>query len=166
MTIHPRAGTLAPADLLVDVSALRNEYYRRTPDVTEPSQRVKFGTGGHQGSSLRGTFTEAHVMAITKAICDFRHWLGISGPLYIGRDTHALSEPAFMTALEVLAANGVEVMIDCDNGHTPTPAISHAILAHNRARLSDTADGIVITPSDNPPDAWRRQVQPAQRRPG
>ena len=152
MTIHPRAGTLAPADFLVDVGTLRNEYYRRKPNVTDRSQRVKFGTSGHRGSSLLGTFTEAHVIAITKAICDFRHWLHISGPLYIGRDTHALSEPAFMTALEVLAANGVEVMIDCDNGHTPTPAISHAILTHNRVRMADVADGIVITPSHNPPD--------------
>ena len=152
MTIHPRAGTRAPAELLVDVGTLRNEYHRRTPDVTERSQRVKFGTSGHRGSSLLGTFTEAHVIAMIKAICDFRRSLRISGPLYIGRDTHALSEPAFMTALEVLAANGVEVMIDSDIGYTPTPAISHAILAHNRGRMADLADGIVLTPSHNPPD--------------
>jgi phosphoglucomutase len=152
MTIHPGAGTLAPAHLLVDVGALCDEYFTRQPEVSEPSQQVKFGTSGHRGSSLLGTFNEAHVLAITQAICDFRHELRISGPLYIGRDTHALSEPAFKTALEVLAANGVDAMIDCDDGHTPTPAISHAILTHNRVRLVDAADGIVITPSHNPPD--------------
>jgi phosphoglucomutase len=152
MTIHPGAGTLAPAHLLVDVGTLCDEYFRRQPEVSEPSQQVKFGTSGHRGSSLLGTFNEAHVLAITQAICDFRHGLRISGPLYIGRDTHALSEPAFKTALEVLAANGVNAMIDCDDGHTPTPAISHAILTHNRVRLVDVADGIVITPSHNPPD--------------
>jgi phosphoglucomutase len=151
-TIHPGAGTLAPAHLLVDVGSLCDKYYTGHPDVAEPSQRVKFGTSGHRGSSLLGTFTEAHVMAITQAICDFRQWQRISGPLYLGRDTHALSAPAFRTALEVLAANGVDAMIDCDEGHTPTPAISHAILAHNRVRMVGMADGIVITPSHNPPD--------------
>ena len=152
MAIDPRAGQPAPERLLVDVDLLLDAYYTRTPDVEDVTQRVRFGTSGHRGSSLRGTFTEAHVLAITQAICDYRSAHGIGGPLYLGKDTHALSEPAFKTALEVLAANGVEVMIDSDEGYTPTPAISHAILAHNRRRPSRRADGIVITPSHNPPE--------------
>jgi phosphoglucomutase len=152
MAIHPLAGQRATKDALVDVDELRDEYYARKPEIGDPAQRVSFGTSGHRGSSLRGTFNEAHVLAITQAICDYRSDQSISGPLYIGKDTHALSGPALMSALEVLAANGVEVMIDRDEGYTPTPAISHAILTHNRGRASGLADGIVITPSHNPPD--------------
>jgi phosphoglucomutase len=152
MTLHRLAGKAAPQDLLVDVERLRKEYYERQPDVADSTQRVSFGTSGHRGSSLRGAFNEAHVLAITQAICEHRRSQGISGPLYIGKDTHALSEPALATSLEVLAANGVDAMIDRDDGYTPTPAISHAILTHNRGRTSGVADGIVITPSHNPPE--------------
>ena len=128
MTIHALAGKPAPKDLLVDIDQLRRAYYERKPDAADPAQRVSFGTSGHRGSSLRSTFNETHVLAITQAICDYRKGQGITGPLFIGRDTHALSEPAFATALEVLAANGVDVMVDRDDGYTPTPAVSHAIL--------------------------------------
>jgi phosphoglucomutase len=152
MKLHPLAGTLVPQDLLVDVDRLQREYYSREPDVTDSSQRVRFGTSGHRGSSLRGAFNEAHIVAITQAICEYRSGQGTTGPLYIGKDTHALSDPAFRTALEVLAGNGVETVIDRSDGYTPTPAISHAILKHNRGRTSTPADGIVITPSHNPPE--------------
>jgi phosphoglucomutase len=152
VTIHPLAGKPAPKDLLVDIDKLRKEYYSRKPDITDSAQRVSFGTSGHRGSSLRGAFNEAHVLAITQAICEYRSGQGITGPLYIGKDTHALSEPAFATALEVLAANGVDAMIDCDDGYTPTPAVSYAILIYNRGRTSGLADGVVITPSHNPPE--------------
>ncbi len=152
MSIHPGAGTLAPRDLLVDVGKLRTEYFRHKPDVADRSQRVSFGTSGHRGSSLRGAFSEAHVLAITQAICEYRAAQGITGPLYIGKDTHALSDPALESALEVLAANGVETLVDAADVATPTPAVSHAILTHNRGRTSGLADGIVITPSHNPPD--------------
>jgi phosphoglucomutase len=152
MAIHPLAGKPAPKELLVDIEKLRKEYYARKPDITHSAQRVSFGTSGHRGSSLRGTFNEAHVLAITQAICEYRTSQGISGPLYIGKDTHGLSEPAFASALEVLAANGVETMIDRADGYTPTPAISHAILTYNQGRTSGLADGIVITPSHNPPE--------------
>jgi phosphoglucomutase len=152
MTIHPLAGKSPPKDLLVDPGNLRREYYTRRPDFTDRAQRVGFGTSGHRGSSLRGSFNEAHVLAITQAICEYRSSQGISGPLYIGKDTHALSDPAFASALEVLAANGVETMIDSDDGYTPTPAVSHAILTFNRGRTTGLADGIVITPSHNPPE--------------
>jgi phosphoglucomutase len=152
MTINQLAGKPPPSELLINVGNLRREYYARRPDFTDPAQRVGFGTSGHRGSSLRGSFNEAHVLAITQAICDYRSSQGISGPLYIGKDTHALSDPAFTTALEVLAANGVETMIDSDDGYTPTPAVSHAILAFNRGRTTGLADGIVITPSHNPPE--------------
>ena len=152
MTIHSLAGKPAPQDLLVDIDKLRKEYYARKPDITDSAQRVSFGTSGHRGSSLRSAFNEAHVLAITQAICEYRASQGINGPLYIGKDTHALSEPAFASALEVLAANGVDTMIDSDNGYTPTPAVSHAILTYNRGRTSGLADGIVITPSHNPPE--------------
>jgi phosphoglucomutase len=152
MAFHPLAGKPAPESLLVDVDRLRQEYYARKPEITNLAQRVSFGTSGHRGSSLRGTFNEAHVLAITQAICNYRSGQAISGPLYIGKDTHALSGPALMSALEVLAANRVEVMVDGDEAYTPTPAISHAILTHNRGRASGLADGIVITPSHNPPD--------------
>jgi phosphoglucomutase len=152
MTIHPLAGKPPPKDLLIDADNLRREYYTRKPDFTDRAQRVSFGTSGHRGSSLRGSFNESHVLAITQAICDYRSSQGISGPLYIGKDTHALSEPAFTTALEVLAANGVETMIDSSDGYTPTPAVSHAILTFNLGRTTGLADGIVITPSHNPPE--------------
>src|SRR5262245_21697515 len=128
MAIHPLAGKSAPADLLVDIERLRTDYYERKPDPADPAQRVTFGTSGHRGSSIRGSFNEAHILAITQAICDYRSGEGITGPLFMGKDTHALSDPAFTTALEVLAANRVEVMVDHDDGYTPTPAISHAIL--------------------------------------
>jgi phosphoglucomutase len=152
MAIHPLAGKPAPHDLLVDLGTLRDAYFSRKPDMADPAQRVSFGTSGHRGSSLRSTFNEAHVLAISQAICEYRSSHGISGPLFLGKDTHALSEPAFVSVLEVLGANGVTVMIDPDDGFTPTPAISHAILTYNRGRTTDLADGIVITPSHNPPD--------------
>jgi phosphoglucomutase len=144
-----RAG--ARRDQLVDVARLVNDYYGRRPDLADPAQRVSFGTSGHRGSSSAGTFTEGHVLAITQAICDYRKGKRIDGPLYLGKDTHALSGLAFRTALEVLAANGVETMIDETGGYTPTPAISHAILAYNRDHRA-LADGIVVTPSHNPPE--------------
>jgi len=147
----PLAGKPAPAALLVDLARLEREYYERTPDVNDPTQLVSFGTSGHRGSSFRGSFTEAHIAAITQAICDYRRGQRIDGPLYMGKDTHALSEPAQRTALEVLAANGVETIIQRDGGVTPTPVISRAILVYNRGRLQHLADGIVITPSHNPP---------------
>jgi phosphoglucomutase len=152
MTLHPLAGKKAPKDLLVDVEALRREFSLRKPDPGVAAERVSFGTSGHRGSSLRGTFNEAHVVAMTQAVCTYRKSRNIDGPLYVGRDTHALSEPAFVATLEVLAANGVEAMVDAANGYTPTPAVSHAILTHNRGRTSGLADGIVITPSHNPPE--------------
>jgi len=152
MAIHPLAGKAAPPDVLVDLGRLRREYDDRTPDPADPSQQVRFGTSGHRGSSLRGGFNQAHIVAIAQAVCEYRNRHGITGPLFMGKDTHALSEPAFETALEVLAGNNVEVMIDNRGGYTPTPAISHAILAYNSGRTSDLADGIVITPSHNPPE--------------
>jgi phosphoglucomutase len=152
MVLHPSAGKHAPPGVVADLDRLRTDYYARTPDPTDRAQRVAFGTSGHRGSSLAGSFNEAHVQAITQAICDYRNGQGITGPLYMGKDTHALSDPAFRTALEVLAANRVEVMIAGDDGYTPTPAISHAILSHNRGRRSQLADGIIITPSHNPPE--------------
>jgi phosphoglucomutase len=152
MAIHRMAGKPAPIELLIDIDKLRKEYYARKPDITDSAERVSFGTSGHRGSSLRGAFNEAHVLAITQAICEYRRGQGIAGPLYIGKDTHALSEPAFVSALEVLAGNSVVAMIDCNDGYTPTPAVSHAILTYNRGRTSNLADGIVITPSHNPPE--------------
>ena len=151
MTVSPLAGRPAPRELLVDPSALVRAYYTWPLDPDDPEQRVVFGTSGHRGSSLRGSFTEAHVAAITQAICDYRRQQGIDGPLYLGKDTHALSAPAEHTALEVLAANGVDTVIQAGDGVTPTPAISRAILVHNRARPGRRADGIVVTPSHNPP---------------
>src|SRR6266404_314229 len=150
--VSPLAGKPAPKEMLVDVARLEREYYERWPDLGDPRQRVSFGTSGHRGSSLRGTFTEAHIVAICQAICDYRRYHGINGPLYMGKDTHALSGPAQRTALEVLAANGVETVIQRQDGFTPTPVISRAILVHNRERKSGLADGIVITPSHNPPE--------------
>jgi phosphoglucomutase len=152
MTISPLAGQPAPTEMLVDLPRLEREYYERQPDFAEASQRVRFGTSGHRGSSLRGTFTEAHVQAITQAVCDYRRTKGTNGPLYLGKDTHALSAPAQRTALEVLAANGVETVIQRDDGVTPTPVISRAIIVHNRGRKERLGDGIIITPSHNPPE--------------
>src|SRR5262245_56287203 len=133
--------------MLVDVARLERDYFNRRPDVADPNHLVIFGTSGHRGSSLHGTFTEAHILAITQAICDYRRSHGVDGPLYMGKDTHALSGPAQRTALEVLAANNVETIIQKDDGVTPTPVVSHAILIYNRGRKEHFADGIVITPS-------------------
>ncbi|MDR3387675.1 MAG: phosphoglucomutase (alpha-D-glucose-1,6-bisphosphate-dependent) [Rudaea sp.] len=152
MKISPLAGKPAPMALLVNVSQLVAAYYTNVPDPSMPGQRVAFGTSGHRGSSFETSFNEWHVLAISQAICDYRAGQGINGPLYIGIDTHALSQPAFDSALEVLAANGVETMVAAGGEYTPTPGISHAILGHNRARTTGLADGIVITPSHNPPD--------------
>ena len=152
MAIHPLAGSLAPASILVDVSQLIAAYSSEKPDAMIREQRVAFGTSGHRGSSFKKSFNEWHILAITQAICEYRANQGTVGPLYLGRDTHALSEPACASALEVLAANGVDAMIDQDNGYTPTPVVSHAILTYNRGRISGLADGIVITPSHNPPE--------------
>ena len=150
--ISPLAGKPAPRSLLVDVPRLVTAYYTGVPDPAVPSQRVAFGTSGHRGSSFEVSFNEWHVLAITQAICEYRQSQHITGPLFMGMDTHALSQPACASALEVLAANGVEVMLATDDEYTPTPAISHAILAYNRGRSSGLADGIVVTPSHNPPD--------------
>lgn len=152
MAISPLAGKPAPASMLIDPSQLEREYYERRPDLGTPEQLVSFGTSGHRGSPLRGTFTEAHILAIAQAICDYRRLQGTDGPLYLGKDTHALSGPAQRTALEVLAANGVQTVIQRDDGVTPTPVISRAILVYNRGRTAHLADGIVITPSHNPPE--------------
>lgn len=147
---HPLAGQPAPADFLTDIPALLAAY-ANTPDSKDPAQRVAFGTSGHRGSALAGSFNEAHILAITQAICEYRASQGIAGPLFLGKDTHALSAPAQRTALSVLAANGVLTRYQTDDGYTPTPVISRAILEHNRQHPGDTADGIVITPSHNPP---------------
>jgi phosphoglucomutase len=151
MTISPLAGKPAPKDMLIDVARLEREYFERRPDLDDPEQLVSFGTSGHRGSPLRGSFTEAHILAITQAICEYRHAQGTDGPLCMGKDTHAVSGPAQRTALEVLAANGVQTIIQRDDGFTPTPVISRAILVYNRGRGAHLADGIVITPSHNPP---------------
>ena len=150
--LSPLAGKPAPKELLVDVARLEREYFDRKPDVNDRTQLVAFGTSGHRGSSLHGAFNEAHILAITQAICDYRRGQGIDGPLYMGKDTHALSAPAQRTALEILAANGVETMIQENDGVTPTPVISRAILVYNQHRKEHFADGIVITPSHNPPE--------------
>jgi len=152
MTISPLAGKPAPQSILVDVARLECEYYERKPDLADPAQLVSFGTSGHRGSSLRGTFNEAHILAITQAICDYRKGKNINGPLYMGKDTHALSGPAQRSALEVLAANNIETVIQPNDGVTPVPVISHAILVYNRGRKRTLADGIAVTPSHNPPE--------------
>jgi phosphoglucomutase len=152
MTISPLAGKPAPKDMLIDPARLEREYYERRPDLDDPQQLVSFGTSGHRGSPLRGSFTEAHILAITQAICDYRRARGTDGPLYMGKDTHAVSGPAQRTALEVLAANAVQTIIQRDDGFTPTPVISRAILVYNRSRTEHLADGIVVTPSHNPPE--------------
>jgi phosphoglucomutase len=158
--VDPLAGRPAPASRLVDVAQLVRAYYDRRPDPSIPEQRVTFGTSGHRGSSLTAGFNEAHILATTQAICLYRTEQGITGPLFMGWDTHALSEPARASALEVLAANGVEVMLDAADGVTPTPVISQAIVAHNRGRTSGLADGIVVTPSHNPPDSGGFKYDP------
>ena len=152
MAIHPLAGQPAPTSILVNISKLIAAYSSEKPDAMIREQRVAFGTSGHRGSAFKYSFNEWHVLAITQAICEYRVSRGTVGPLYLGKDTHALSEPACASALEVLAANGIEVMIDQDGGYTPTPVVSHAILTYNRGRTSRFADGIVITPSHNPPE--------------
>ena len=152
MTLSALAGKPAPKEMLVDLARLEREYYDRRPDLGDPSQLVQFGTSGHRGSPLHGTFTEAHILAITQAICDYRRSQGTDGPLYLGKDTHALSGPAQRTAIEVLAANATETFIQQNDGVTPTPVISRAILVYNRGRQEHLADGIVVTPSHNPPE--------------
>ena len=152
MTVHEHAGRPPDPSTLVDVDALVRAYYDEKPDPSVPAQRVAFGTSGHRGSSLAAAFNEPHILAMTEAICRWRGRRGIDGPLFLGRDTHALSEPAFRTAVEVLAGHGVDVMVDAAGGYTPTPAVSHAILTWNQGRRDHLADGIVVTPSHNPPD--------------
>jgi phosphoglucomutase len=152
MAISPLAGKSAPREMLVDLARLERDYYERKPDVGDPNQLVSFGTSGHRGSPLHSSFTETHILAITQAICDYRRGRGTDGPLYMGKDTHAVSGPAQRTALEVLAANRVETIIQRDDGVTPTPVISRAILVYNRGRKEHFADGIVVTPSHNPPE--------------
>src|SRR5512133_1422420 len=149
---HPLAGKPAPKDLLVDVAELRRRYAADAPDPRDPAERIAFGTSGHRGSSLRRSFNEAHIVAVTQAIVEHRARAGITGPLFLGRDTHGLSEPAERTVVEVLAASGVEVVVSAGDAPVPTPVISHAILGHNRGRTEALADGIVVTPSHNPPE--------------
>jgi phosphoglucomutase len=151
MSVHPNAGKPAPKELLIDVGRLEAAFYEAKPDPADPNQLVSFGTSGHRGTSSNATFTEAHILAITQAICEHRQKQGITGPLFMGKDTHALSRPAEKVALEVLAANGVETMIQKEDGFTPTPVISHSILSYNHGRSAGLGDGIVITPSHNPP---------------
>src|SRR5438309_3157445 len=160
MAVHPLAGTPAPSRMLIDVARLEREYYERKPDPNDPRQLVRFGTSGHRGTSFDGTLTETHILAIAQAICDYRRSQGIDGPLFMGKDTHALSALAQRTALEVLAANGVDMIIQREDGVTPTPAVSHAILVHNRGRREHFSDGIVITPSHNPPEAGGFKYNP------
>ena len=152
MTLHELAGKPAPRELLPNIPRLVSAYYTRQPDPADPAQQVAFGTSGHRGTSFKGQFNEAHIMAIAQAISEYRQAQGISGPLFMGMDTHALSEPALATAIEVFAANGVTIMLQAGLGYTPTPVISHAILSHNAAKRHGLADGVVITPSHNPPD--------------
>ena len=151
MTLHPLAGKPVPANLLINVPRLVAAYFSFHPDPSNPLEQVSFGTSGHRGTSTKRTFNEAHVLAITQAICDLRARAGVAGPLFVGIDTHALSEPALITAVEVLAGNGVQAVLEADLGYTPTPVVSHAILRHNRDRSAPRADGVVITPSHNPP---------------
>jgi phosphoglucomutase len=151
MSTHPNAGKPAPKDLLIDISRLEAAFYEEKPDLADPNQLVSFGTSGHRGTSTNATFTEAHILAITQAITEYRRDQGIRGPLFMGKDTHALSRPAEQVALEVLAGNGIETYIQRDDGFTPTPVVSHSILGYNRGRSEGLADGIVVTPSHNPP---------------
>ena len=159
--VSPLAGHPAPKEMLIDVSQLERDFFEKRPDLSIPEQLVSFGTSGHRGSSLNGVFTEAHILAITQAICDYRRAHGPDGPLYLGKDTHALSDPAQRTALEVLAANGVDTIIQPNNGITPVPVISRAILAYNRGREAHLADGIAVTPSHNPPKDGGFKYNPA-----
>lgn len=152
MNVHPLAGQRPDHRMLINIPRLITAFYTETPDPMVPAERVAFGTSGHRGSAFTRSFNEDHVVAISQAICDYRRAQGIDGPLFLGIDTHALSEPAYATILEVLAANGVEVMVDAQHGYTPTPVISHAILSFNRGRSTSLADGIVVTPSHNPPE--------------
>jgi phosphoglucomutase len=161
MPVHPLAGQTAPLSLLADLPRLITAYYAEKPDPSVSTQKVSFGTSGHRGSSLELSFNENHILAITQAICEYRAQTGVTGPLFLAKDTHALSEPAFCTALEVLTANQVTVYIDQELGYTPTPALSHSILTHNHSRPSALADGIVITPSHNPPEDGGFKYNPA-----
>ncbi len=152
MNVSPLAGKPIESSMLANIHRLVTAYYTNHPDPSVPEQRVAFGTSGHRGSSFKHSFNEDHILAITQAICLYRRQQQIDGPLFLGMDTHALSEPALASTLEVLAANGVDVMVDRDYGYTPTPVISHAILTYNRTKKTGLADGIVITPSHNPPE--------------
>jgi phosphoglucomutase len=151
MSVHPRAGKPAEQSDLVDVARLVTAYYAEHPDPAVPEERVSFGTSGHRGSSFTRSFNDDHIAATSQAIADYRSAHGIDGPLFLAKDTHALSEPAFATALEVFAANDVQALVDRQDGYTPTPALSRAILTHNAGRANGIADGVVITPSHNPP---------------
>src|ERR1039458_8712538 len=164
--ISPLASKPAPQSLLVDVAKLLAAYADLRPDPAVPAQRVAFGTSGHRGNAFERSFNEWHVLAISQAICEYRKSKGIDGPLYLGIDTHALSQPAFETALEVLAANGVQTMIAEGGEFTPTPVVSHAILVYNRGRSAGLADGIVITPSHNPPEDGGFKYKPPSGGPG
>ncbi|HKD85630.1 MAG TPA: phosphoglucomutase (alpha-D-glucose-1,6-bisphosphate-dependent) [Terriglobales bacterium] len=160
--VSPLAGKPAPKSILIDPARLERDYYEKQPELDDPNQLVSFGTSGHRGSPLRGTFTEAHILAITQAICDYRRSKATGGPVFMGKDTHAISAPAQRTALEVLAANSVETVIQEDDGFTPTPVISHAILVYNRGRKNHLADGIVISPSHNPPEDGGFKYNPTE----
>src|SRR5690242_19171698 len=151
-TINPAAGKPVADAALANIPRLITDYYALKPNPAEPTQRVAFGTSGHRGTSLKTSFNENHILATTQAICDYRRQQGLDGPLFIGIDTHALAEPALVSALEVFAANGVEVMVDQHRGYTPTSVISHAIISHNKGRKDHLADGVVVTPSHNPPE--------------
>jgi phosphoglucomutase len=161
LALSPHAGKPAPQSMLIDVEQLTGAYYTRIPDASIPAQRIAFGTSGHRGAALESSFNEVHVLAISQAICNYRAQARTDGPLFIGIDTHALSRPAFMSAIEVFAGNGVETMIDEHDGYTPTPVISHAILRHNFKRTSGFADGVVISPSHNPPDQGGFKYNPS-----
>ena len=178
MSVHELAGKPAPRSLLANIPRLVTAYYANKPDVSDPTQRVAFGTSGHRGSSMKNSFNEDHILAVSQALCEYRKSKKIDGPLFVGMDTHALSEPAFVTAIEVFAANGVTVMFQKGLRYTPTPVISHAILTYNRGRKEGLADGVVITPSHNPPEdggfkynppkgdrPLRRQQGPSKPRP-
>jgi len=162
MPLSPLAGLPAPQELLIDAAQLERDYYQRQPDLTDPNQLVSFGTSGHRGTSTNGSFNESHILAIAQAIVEYRQHHEITGPLYVGKDTHALSAPAQRTALEVFAANDVDAFVQRDDGFTPTPAISHAILTYNRVRTDGLADGVVITPSHNPPADGGFKYNPPQ----
>jgi phosphoglucomutase len=151
MSVSPLAGKLPPTEILIDVDQLIRDYFEKKPDLANPRQRVSFGTSGHRGSSLEASFNEPHILAITQAVCDYRKMVGVTGPIILAKDTHAVDTPAHDTALEVLAANGAEVIIAANNEYTPVPVVSHAILTYNRGRTSGLADGLIVTPSHNPP---------------